>query len=315
MVAIFLLPQYHLYLWGLLSLGSAAAIVVGVARNRPTHPVAWLFVVAGVATFAFGDITYDVLTEFLHRSNPFPSLADVFYLATLSLPLGRHGHHGASPPATGRRDGCTVGRAHHHFRSRRAVVDLSGPAVCARGEHDAVRQADVHRLPTRRHPALVRARSPGVRRRDPTTRRCASWGRARWVCWAPIAPTAGSNCTDRGRWAAPPTSDGCCSTCAGAPRRCTRRCASSRWNRRGGRGSSGRRTLALLSVSALAAPLLIVWRDVVGVPTDAGDLAGASAVVFVLVLIRLDRAGAGPSGQCRPRAGAARLFGTSRRRH
>ena len=80
--AIFLLPRYHLYLWGLLSLGSAAAIVVGVARNRPTHPMAWLFVVAGVTTFALGDITYDVLTEFLHRSNPFPSLADVFYLAT-----------------------------------------------------------------------------------------------------------------------------------------------------------------------------------------------------------------------------------------
>jgi hypothetical protein len=84
-VAVFLLPHYHLYLWGLLSLGSAAAIIVGVVRNRPTHPMAWIFVIAGVTTFALGDITYDVLTEILHESNPFPSLADVFYLATYLL--------------------------------------------------------------------------------------------------------------------------------------------------------------------------------------------------------------------------------------
>jgi hypothetical protein len=46
-------------------------------------------------------------------------------------------------------------------------------------------------------------------------------------------------------------------------------------------------SLALLSVSALAAPLLIVYRDAVGVPKDAGVLASASAVVFVLVMLRL----------------------------
>ena len=41
---IFLLPQYHVYLWGLLGLGSVAAIVVGVARNRPGHALAWFCV-------------------------------------------------------------------------------------------------------------------------------------------------------------------------------------------------------------------------------------------------------------------------------
>jgi diguanylate cyclase (GGDEF)-like protein/PAS domain S-box-containing protein len=46
-------------------------------------------------------------------------------------------------------------------------------------------------------------------------------------------------------------------------------------------------TLALLSTAALAAPLLCAWRDIAGVPTDAGILAGASAVVFVLVMFRL----------------------------
>jgi diguanylate cyclase (GGDEF)-like protein/PAS domain S-box-containing protein len=46
-------------------------------------------------------------------------------------------------------------------------------------------------------------------------------------------------------------------------------------------------TLALLSASALVAPLLIVWRDATGVPRDAGVLAGFSVVVFVLVMLRL----------------------------
>src|SRR3984957_1220076 len=46
-------------------------------------------------------------------------------------------------------------------------------------------------------------------------------------------------------------------------------------------------SLALLSVSAPAAPLLSVYRDAAGFPRDAGVLASASAVVFVLVLLRL----------------------------
>src|SRR6202034_1784326 len=70
------------YLWGSLSLGSAVAIIVGMIRNRPIHPGAWLCIVFGVTTFAVGDISYDVLTKFFHESNPFPSIADAFYLAT-----------------------------------------------------------------------------------------------------------------------------------------------------------------------------------------------------------------------------------------
>jgi diguanylate cyclase (GGDEF)-like protein/PAS domain S-box-containing protein len=81
-VLIYCLPRYHVYLWGLLGLGSAVAIVVGIVRNQPTHRAAWVLVAFGVTVFAFGDITYDVLTEFMHESNPYPSVADVFYLAT-----------------------------------------------------------------------------------------------------------------------------------------------------------------------------------------------------------------------------------------
>jgi uncharacterized membrane protein YkvI len=74
-----------LYLWGLLSLGSAAAIVAGLIRNKPSHRVAWIFVALGVTTFALGDISYDFLTKVLRQVNPFPSIADVFYLATYVL--------------------------------------------------------------------------------------------------------------------------------------------------------------------------------------------------------------------------------------
>src|SRR5579863_9691070 len=35
--AIFRFPQYHVYLWGLLGLGSVAAIVIGIIRNKPTR--------------------------------------------------------------------------------------------------------------------------------------------------------------------------------------------------------------------------------------------------------------------------------------
>jgi diguanylate cyclase (GGDEF)-like protein/PAS domain S-box-containing protein len=84
-IAIFSVPHYHVYLWGSMGVGAAVAIVVGVIRNRPTRPAAWIVVALGVATFASGDISYDVLTDFLHERNPYPSVADVFYLATYLL--------------------------------------------------------------------------------------------------------------------------------------------------------------------------------------------------------------------------------------
>src|ERR1019366_8142369 len=57
--------------------------------------------------------------------------------------------------------------------------------------------------------------------------------------------------------------------------------------------------LVLLSVSALVAPLIIVWRDVAGVPKDAGVIAAVSAAVFVLVMLRV-------TGLARAQAGLAR---------
>jgi diguanylate cyclase (GGDEF)-like protein/PAS domain S-box-containing protein len=81
-VAIFGLPHYHVYLWGALGVGSTIAIITGVVRNRPSLRAPWILVAIGVAFFAAGDISYDVLTDYLHEPNPFPSIADAFYLAT-----------------------------------------------------------------------------------------------------------------------------------------------------------------------------------------------------------------------------------------
>ena len=84
-VAIFLLPGYHTYLWGGMGLAATVAVVVGVARHHPRHPGAWVLVALALATFIAGDVTYDVLTKWLHKPNPFPSVADIFYLATYPL--------------------------------------------------------------------------------------------------------------------------------------------------------------------------------------------------------------------------------------
>ncbi len=83
--AIFALPRYHTYLWGSMGLCSIVAIVVGELKNRPSRRAPWTFVAIAQFAFVSGGISYDVLTRVLHDKNPFPSIADVFYLATYPL--------------------------------------------------------------------------------------------------------------------------------------------------------------------------------------------------------------------------------------
>jgi len=84
-VAYFALPRLHMLLWGALGLSSVVAIIVGVRRNRPERPLAWYLFASALTAFAAGDFTYNVLTLVLHEDNPFPSLADAFYLAVYPL--------------------------------------------------------------------------------------------------------------------------------------------------------------------------------------------------------------------------------------
>jgi diguanylate cyclase (GGDEF)-like protein/PAS domain S-box-containing protein len=82
---IFLFLPYHTFLWGAMGWGASAAVVLGTVKNRPRHTLPWILVAMALGTFISGDITYDVLTKYLHESNPFPSVADIFYLVTYPL--------------------------------------------------------------------------------------------------------------------------------------------------------------------------------------------------------------------------------------
>lgn len=67
-------------LWAALSLTSAATVVAGVLLRRPSHRWPWYALAFGILTYAVGDTTYNVLKLGFGQANPFPSLADVFYL-------------------------------------------------------------------------------------------------------------------------------------------------------------------------------------------------------------------------------------------
>jgi diguanylate cyclase (GGDEF)-like protein/PAS domain S-box-containing protein len=284
--AIFALPAYHLYLWGLLSLGSAAAIVVGMVRNRPAHLMAWLLVVAGVTTFALGDITYDVLTKFLHESNPFPSLADVFYLATYVL---LSGGLLAMVRARRRRDGetgalldaliITLGlgvlswifliQPYVHAANMTLLTKLTSIAYPL---GDIVLLCVLTRLvfgggTQNKSLRLLVTGALGVLGAD-----CA-YG---WIqlhgSWRVGSPTDLGWVLFYVCWGAAALHPSMRELTLEQP-----------WRPRQLRLT----TLAVLSVSALAAPLLTVWRDIRGVPRDAGEIAGATVVLFVLVLLRM----------------------------
>ena len=83
--AFYAFPALHLVLWSSLALSSAAAIAVGVLIHRPARPLPWWLLALAVTVFAAGDTTYNVLTTILGQERPFPSLADVFYLAMYPL--------------------------------------------------------------------------------------------------------------------------------------------------------------------------------------------------------------------------------------
>lgn len=67
-----------------IAVSAALAILAGVLVHRPAKPLPWLLIAAGVASFAAGEITWDVYSYALDR-DPFPSVADAFYLVGYPL--------------------------------------------------------------------------------------------------------------------------------------------------------------------------------------------------------------------------------------
>ena len=68
----------------LIGFSGAAAILVGVRRNRPTHAIPWYCFAGATATWAFADGLYGWY-EHVALTAPFPSLADAFHLAVYPL--------------------------------------------------------------------------------------------------------------------------------------------------------------------------------------------------------------------------------------
>jgi hypothetical protein len=87
-VAYFGLPSLRAEAWGLVGLSGVSAIVAGVVINRPARKAPWLLLAAANLSFIAGQVSFLVLTQIFAAHVPFPSFADVLYLATYPLYAG-----------------------------------------------------------------------------------------------------------------------------------------------------------------------------------------------------------------------------------
>lgn len=71
--------------WAVIGLAGVGAVLVGIRLNRPAHRWPWWTLAAGLLTFIAGDTYYNVMEEYFHASNPFPSPSDALYLTTYPL--------------------------------------------------------------------------------------------------------------------------------------------------------------------------------------------------------------------------------------
>ncbi|MGI8451507.1 MAG: putative bifunctional diguanylate cyclase/phosphodiesterase [Streptosporangiaceae bacterium] len=85
LVAYYALPGIRVAVWGVLALSGVAAMVAGVILNRPARRAPWLLLAAANLSFAVGQLSFLILTQVRHQAVPFPSLVDLFYLATYPL--------------------------------------------------------------------------------------------------------------------------------------------------------------------------------------------------------------------------------------
>jgi len=79
----FVLPTlaWRNHYYDAVGLSSVAAIVLGVRLHRPPRPVLWYLFAAGQLLFVVGDMTFSYYELVLHVQAPVPSFADVSYLA------------------------------------------------------------------------------------------------------------------------------------------------------------------------------------------------------------------------------------------
>jgi signal transduction histidine kinase len=87
LVVVFLAVQSELgraVLYDALAASAVVAILAGVWIHRPARPLPWYLLAGGYAAFVAGEVTWHVY-GFALDQDPFPSVADVFYLAGYPL--------------------------------------------------------------------------------------------------------------------------------------------------------------------------------------------------------------------------------------
>jgi diguanylate cyclase (GGDEF)-like protein/PAS domain S-box-containing protein len=81
----YLVPQWSAVSWAAIGLSAAGAVLAGIRMHRPSRRLPWLLLSAVLVSFTAGDTAYNILTDYLGQQNPFPSLADLFYLAVYPM--------------------------------------------------------------------------------------------------------------------------------------------------------------------------------------------------------------------------------------
>ncbi|MFI6071296.1 putative bifunctional diguanylate cyclase/phosphodiesterase [Actinoplanes sp. NPDC051343] len=77
-------PDSHLYTWAALGYSSAAMILVGVKLNRPARKAPWYLIAAALVFFNTGDNAYNLVLATGHTPS-FPGVADILYLLVYPL--------------------------------------------------------------------------------------------------------------------------------------------------------------------------------------------------------------------------------------
>ncbi len=85
LAAYYLFPDHKLPIWAAIGLTSVVAVVAGVFIYRPRRMLPWFLMAAALLALTAGDVTYLVLTQDLGEVNPFPSINDIIYLAMYPL--------------------------------------------------------------------------------------------------------------------------------------------------------------------------------------------------------------------------------------
>src|SRR5436305_7774416 len=68
--------------------GAAGAIVLGARRHRSAVRAAWMLFAAGIALNASGSLVEAIVSRVFHVADPFPGVADAFYLALYPALVG-----------------------------------------------------------------------------------------------------------------------------------------------------------------------------------------------------------------------------------